>query len=47
MKTITTYLGNVAGQQLDTVDASAKDSIPVKDADEQQLRRWTESQARS
>ena len=47
MKTITTSLGNVAGQQLDIVDASAKDNIPVKDADEQQLRRWTESQARS
>ena len=47
MKTITTSLGNVAGQQLDIVDASAKDSIPVKDADEQQLRQWTESQARS
>ena len=47
MKTITTYMGNVAGRQLDTVDASAKDSIPAKDADEQQLRRWMESQARS
>ena len=47
MKTITTYMGNVAGRQLDTVDASAKDSIPVKDADEQQLRRWMESQAPS
>ena len=47
MKTITTSLGNVAGQQLDIVDASAKDNIPVKHADEQQLRRWTESQARS
>ena len=47
MKTITTSLGNVAGQQLDIVDASAKDNIPVKHADKQQLRQWTESQARS
>ena len=47
MKTITTYMGSAAGRQLDTVDASAKDSIPVKDADEQQLRRWMESQAPS
>ena len=47
MKTTTTYMGSAAGRQLDTVDASAKDSIPVKDADEQQLRRWMESQAPS
>ena len=47
MKTTTMYMGSAAGRQLDTVDASAKDSIPVRDADEQQLRRLMEYQAPS
>ena len=47
MKTTTMYMGSAVGRQLDTVDASAKDSIPVRDADEQQLRRLMEYQAPS
>ena len=47
MKTTTMFMESVAGRQLDTVDASAKDSIPERDADEQQLRRLMEYQAPS
>ena len=47
MKTTTMSMESVAGRQLDTVDASAKDSIPERDADEQQLRRLMEYQAPS
>ena len=45
MKTTAIYMGSAVGRQQDTVDARAKANIPVKDADEQQLRRWMESQA--
>ena len=41
------YTVNADGHLRDTVDANAKAIIPVKDADEQQLRRWMESQAPS
>ena len=39
MRTTTMYTVNADGHLRDTVDANAKASIPVKDADEQQLRR--------
>ena len=47
MRTTTMYTVNADGHLRDTVDANAKASTPRKDADEQQLRRWTESQAHS